>query len=554
MAAAKTELPATENKLAIITENHDAPAPSSLVTGEPSRPVSDIQSLDEIAGVVRNEKSEPMAGASVRLENKTLLASLMRGPQGARGIFMGPNYAIGKTDGNGHFRFTDLNPVKTDIHIENKGYQSAILRDISAGSDNLQIILHPPARYMLSGQVVDVEGKSIPDVEILLAERNHGGSGLTKPQFIPVRTGTDGTFRFPDEFQPLDVSGLISRTLIAQKQGYAIWGRRLDTTGAESSVHIALLPANAIKGRVLDHQGQPLAAAEVWLWTLEVPLPQSEIRLDYSFMEELSPRTQTNEQGVFTLNGLHSAGTIGLFASRPGYARQMTFYEVDKNDIEIRLQQGTILRGAAFYETSGKPATGLKIRTQGLKTRSWSQTTSDQAGRFELRDILPESCNLFAEFDPVEPGQTPEWAVAAIEIETLRPGEVKDNLKFILTKGGIIRGNVADSMGHPLQNVDIAFYSAARLRSGAACQYTHTAENGTWSYRFPPGEVYIYIREKISGGNWSHSDYTLQLKEGQTIDNIDFVLNHEVSENSPYRGTTNPIPTNEGETKNEPKK
>ncbi len=99
-----------------------------------------------------------------------------------------------------------------------------------------------------------------------------------------------------------------------------------------------------------------------------------------------------------------------------------------------------------------------------------------------------------------------------------------------------MRGKVTDAKGNPLHGIAIAFYSSARPRSSAACQVTQTAKDGSWSYRFPPGEVYAYVQTNApQGASWSTYSYTKKVKEGQEIKNIDFKLDRELPENSPYR-------------------
>jgi hypothetical protein len=205
--------------------------------------------------------------------------------------------------------------------------------------------------------------------------------------------------------------------------------------------------------------------------------------------------------------------------------------------MNLKLEYSASVRGTVTYDKTNQPVEGLLIGIQGHKTSSWVQTISDQHGQFELNDINPEGCNLLAIFDDAGTGEPPDWTAKAVEIERLRPGEVKENVELILTKGGIVKGRVIDAKGIPLQGVDIAFYSTARPRSGAACQSTSSTKNGTWAYRFPPGEVYVYVRTNISGPSWSRLDYTLHLKEGEVINDIDFKLSRELPQNSPYRAT-----------------
>ena len=61
------------------------------------------------------------------------------------------------------------------------------------------------------------------------------------------------------------------------------------------------------------------------------------------------------------------------------------------------------------------------------------------------------------------------------------------------------------------------------------------ADDGTWAYRFPPGQVYAYIRTDISGGTWQRDSHTFNLTAGQGLDHVDFQLNRVAPETSSHR-------------------
>lgn len=231
-------------------------------------------------------------------------------------------------------------------------------------------------------------------------------------------------------------------------------------------------------------------------------------------------------------------GEFGSYAMRMKDRRRTIVHGSTREPaeaIEFKLQRAVTLRGNLVYEDSGQPAQGLKIATQSHKGGHGAETKTDQTGRFELEGVSPSPCNLLVYIENSGKDSPPEWTAAAIEFDDLQEGETRSGIRLVLTKGGIICGKVVDAEGNPLHGIDIAFYSAARPRSGAACQYTNTANDGSWAYRFPPGEVYVYIRTKIPEGSWSRKSCNLLLNDGQEIDNIDFELSREVPENSPYR-------------------
>ncbi|MCH7559345.1 MAG: carboxypeptidase regulatory-like domain-containing protein, partial [Planctomycetes bacterium] len=500
---------------------------------------------EKISGFVEDENGSPIGGASATLLNKdlVLLPKPIKLGETMRLVISDHYHNI--TDTNGYFEFVDLNPGKTDISVKANGYRTEILREITTGTENLRITLGKPSAYRLAGEVVDGKGNPISGVEITLAGES----------YTTVRTNEKGSFRFAGKLEPTTVHR--ARVLFAKKEGFGVWGKTLDTTGGETYVMITLLPEEKISGRVVDQIGKPIANATILFWSCG----GRDTTFSYTGKwQEIAPKTRTDANGEFTLACIPTESDVSLRASAPGYASRIYSvktgefgsYAVRRKDrrttivhgstrepeetIEFKLQRAVTLRGTLVYGDSGRPAPGLRIATQSHKRSHWAETKTDQAGLFELEGVSPNPCNLLVFQEDLEKDSPPEWTAAAIEFDDLQEGETRGGIRLVLTKGGVIRGKTFDAQGNPLHGIDIAFYSAARPRSGAACQHTNTAKDGSWAYRFPPGEVYVYILTKrIPGVSWSRPSYTLYLKDGQEIDNIDFELSQAVPENSPYR-------------------
>lgn len=520
-------------------------APSPKPDLKTDAQVEDKKRNTEISGFVVDENGSPIAGATVTLSNKdlALLPKPERIGQTMRMIVFDNFYDI--TDTNGRFEFLDFNPGKTDIVVKSQGYRTEILREITTGTKNLRITLGKPSTYILSGKVIDGKGNPISGVEITLAEES----------YTTVRTDEKGTFRFAEILEPTAVHR--ARALFARKEGFGIWGKTLDATGGETYVKITLLPEEKISGLVVDQVGRPITNATVLFWSCR----DRDTRFSFSSKwMEIAPRTGTDANGRFTLTGIPTESDVFLRASAPGYASSGLYgvktgefgsYAVMSEEwgtievygsnrepaetVEFKLQKAVTLIGTLTYEDSGRPAPGLKIATQSHKASQWAETKTDQAGRFKLEGVSPNPCNLLVLQEDLKRDSLPQWTAAAIVFNNLQEGETRSGIRLVLTKGGIIRGKVIDAKGNPLHRIDIAFYSAARPRPGAACQSILTAEDGSWAYRFPPGDVYVYIRTKIPEGKWSKKIYNLHLDDGQVIENIDFELSQMVPENSPYR-------------------
>jgi len=499
----------------------------------------------EISGFVEDENGIPIAGASVTLLNKdlALLPKPERFDQTMRMVVFDHFYDI--TDTNGRFEFLDFNPGKTDIIVESQGYRTEILRDITTGTKNLKITLGKPSAYTLAGEVVDGKGNPISSVEITLAEES----------YKTVRTDEKGGFQFAEKLEPTTVHR--ARALFARKEGFGIWGKKLDTTGGETYVKITLLPEEKISGRVVDKIGEPITNATILFWSCL----GRDTRFSFSSKwKEIAPLVEADPNGRFTLTGIPTESDVFLRASAPGYASSGLYsvktgefgsYAVMNEErgtievygsnhepaetVEFKLQKAVTLIGTLAYEGSGRPAPGLRVATQSHKTSHSVETWTDQAGRFKLEGVSPNPCNLLVVQDDSEKDSLPEWTAAAIQFDDLQEGETRSDIRLVLTKGGIIRGKVIDVEGNPLHGIDIAFYSAARPRPGAACQSINTAKDGSWAYRFPPGDVFVYIRTKVPEGSWSRKIYNLHLNDGREVEDIDFELNRVLPENSPYR-------------------
>ncbi len=172
---------------------------------------------------------------------------------------------------------------------------------------------------------------------------------------------------------------------------------------------------------------------------------------------------------------------------------------------------------------------------QGQSNGAWSEAHTNSEGRFEGTSVRPAPCNLMVLLKGPAEDRMPDWTAQAINLDDLKPGEIREGLQLVLTKGGIVRGTVVDAAGHPLQGIGISLHSTARPRSSGAIQSTSTGEDGTWTYRLPPGRVYAYIGMRRDDWTWQSEEHTLTLSAGQTIDGIDFQLTQALPEDSPYR-------------------
>jgi len=397
----------------------------------------------------------------------------------------------------------------------------------------------------LRGRVVDSGGRPIAGAEVMLVERDHVFP-FPEPLLVTVATDAEGEFRIDGILQPIPVSEYHSRMLLIRKEGFGVWGNGLKQTGGDISIKVTMRPEASIQGCVTDADGQPLPGATVTAYYFRCGGTEAHA-LGFWQIERLAPQAETDGNGTFALTGLPRGCDSTLSVACPGYAGRLVFgVQTGRKGIIFELQREVILRGSAVYEGTRKPVSGLMICTQGHQTSAVSQTVTGENGRFELLGVAAEPCNLFAIFECPRRDAMPAWTAAAIQIEGFKPGDIREDIEVVATKGGIIAGKVTDRKDNPLKGIDIAFYSAARPSTGAACESTLSGEDGSWSYRFPPGQVHVYIRTHIPRSAWMTPLYDLSLDAGQTIEDVNFTLNREVPPDSPYLGARAASPAREG--------
>ena len=492
---------------------------------------------DDISGFVEDQGGHPIGSASVSLLNKelVLLPNPMKFENKTHRVIT--NNFHTQTGSDGSFRLADLIPGRTDVVVKAEKYQTKTIKDVSTGTSGLRVVLDNPAAYKLSGRVADIEGNPVKDVQITLAR------DMDKPAATTVRTNNNGVFEFDDVLEPIEK--INSRLLVAQKEGFAIWGKFMDATGGESYVIITLLPEKTVTGRVVNDAGNPITGAKV---TLSMCSGDDGRFSFFSSSQDIAPSVQTDTDGQFVFPGLPAKSSVSFIASAegfvPDYIRSininydggyairtkegitsvMVTKDINETEggLEFVLHKGLTLRGKVTYEDTGLPVKGLRLATQTHKESQWAEDLTDESGQFEIKGVSPSTVNLFALFSD-DLGKIPEWTAAAATFDDLEPSQIKENIKLIFVKGCIVSGKVTDYEGNPLKGIKVIFFSAARPPTGGAIQAISTAEDGTWKYRFPPGKVYIYLQNIIN-----NEPYILDVKDGQEITDIDFKMPREV--------------------------
>jgi hypothetical protein len=255
----------------------------------------------------------------------------------------------------------------------------------------------PAQTGAVSGLVVDMLGRPVVAAAVWGAYRQE--------KLEPTRSGADGRFRLRGLKADKPV------TIWADAPGLAR-GRSDDVRifpGKDRDIgRVVLLPGTRVRGRVVDAQGKPIAAAGV-------KLDLYRHQLGHTITAQGTEWTFTADaDGRFTTSPL-PAGNGNFQLSAPGRVRTFVYKQAEPGTPVIDLGDVTLPDempvGGIVTDEDGKPAPGVEV----IPDYDWQNSTmTDKGGRFtvhgvgkDLKSFQLQSNDYFAPepFD-VAPGQT----------------------------------------------------------------------------------------------------------------------------------------------------
>jgi protocatechuate 3,4-dioxygenase beta subunit len=400
--------------------------------------------------------------------------------------------------------------------------------EIDEKTKTLDIKLAPGVTF--ASKVVDLDNKGIADAKVRVMLRlSNWGSSLSRRQ---TETGDNGNF----EIRAIPVGH--NYNIYASAEGY---GQKDVEAHADNAVDnrlnietLTLPVANlSVSGQIVDTQGNPVPHA----------------RVEGSGEDQPYPRTLSDTQGNFTLDGL-CAGLVYIRAdvSRSGKRLSARVHtDAGATSIKIIVREGRPVSyyiGAKSYEQviqssekviagmvideNGSPVAGVPVGVSCIKRQrekgkfSWSYSNysvlsdiTDEQGRFAIE--LEEDAEYNLRFSPDNH--------AAVIIYDVPIG--KKDLKVTLPKGGTVTGRlVRMEKGEqvPIPNVEVKIEQIDRA------SYTHlgfdrdrtTITDSQGRFRFE------HLRTKIRPGGsrsekqWDHVARVWEISYGDTSKTIAF--------------------------------
>jgi len=372
--------------------------------------------------------------------------------------------------------------------------------------------VRPAEPVTVTGQVLDPEGRPVPNAELRLMYASGPPKGW---EALTGRADEHG--RFTLKYEPGEQYQGKMFQVGALAEGYGLGIASGLPGGPDVAVH--LTEAASVSGVVVDAEGEPVPAARVSVLSLRYARRGQRV-VSVFWPVECRLQSETDARGRFRIDQFPSGATGALIIDAEGYAEARSQATAPQADARVILVRGGNVTGRVLR--NGQPVAGLRVSAQGAGSHDgWGAATSDEDGKYELRDLAPGPYNLM--LDPPE-GLT----AAAHEKVEVKSGETLQELNFQLIEGGLVTGSVRDAdTGEPVAALLIGAYGPARPRSSAYVQTAKTDEEGRYEFRLPAGENMLYVMagvEGYSGDGAQPERRFVQVTEGQISESADFKL------------------------------
>ena len=427
------------------------PEARSVVTSRDAGPIRiQLQPSCAVRGLLRDPEGQPVAAASVFVRPARRVGNERpdRDP---------PPPAI-ESDAAGRFSLPESPAAEVDLEVRKAGYAPALRRAVRVGPscksafDLGALVLNPGAR--LAGKVVDPGGKAVPEAEVFLVER--------LPAIDPARgkkpdavTGRDGSFALDD------LQRGVPHHLFVKADGYLDKEVRSVRPPGSGPVLVRLERAAALRGLVLDEEGEAVSGAEIgltWQMVLEDdpqrrPVGKPTERTAVSNVDgrfEIADAPEGEVRLSVSAQGFLPAEEKKLTLPRPGSASELTFV----------LRRGARLEGRVAT-AAGKPVAGVRITVDPGSARS------DAEGLYVL--------------DGLETGRQEVRVFHPHYRSKVRPVTIADGanrLDIELEAGVEVSGRVVDQEKKPVAAAEVELYT--QNRSELLRLRARTGEDGSF--------------------------------------------------------------------------
>ena len=331
--------------------------------------------------------------------------------------------------------------------------------DAAAGDELPRRTVRLGSGIVLRGKVTDAEaGEPVVGATVRLTPAGQGGGSGRK------RAAADDQGAF--EARALAQGAY---EVMASARGYLPSARTTVNVGPEGAeaVEIVLEKASSISGIVLGPGGQPLRGAQV-----RPNLGQTNNFSwgDNRIFDPLQRAVaETDEEGRFTIEGLHAFPLYVLRATHPDHASAMSPAiavgpRTSVEGVEITLGRAGELRGRVADE-KGNPLRGASVSvflSQGGPSLMYDTEGNPNAdtgadGKFEIRRLAGGSYTVRATSKDRE-------AAVRQDVEVV-PGKPGEELEITLGPGVSLSGKVSDESGAPIAGARLQHWGMGNIQA-----------------------------------------------------------------------------------------
>ena len=396
---------------------------------DPLRPFERVADLElvltagrQASGTVVDEDGHPVAGASIALRRRPTTGG---SPSGETR----PD-AVAVTDASGRFELRDLGPGKFDLLASAATFVPARVPgvDIGGGTEAVDLgSVRLDRGLRIAGTVVDEEGLPLPGARV----------EISGPRFQFLDDADESSRATSDargHFAFVDRAAGTYR-LRARSSGFlAAESGRLEPPLETPVVLVMRRGIVVLRGRVVDGQGHPVAAASV----LADPA-RGDTKL----------RASSDEEGDFELVGL-AAGKYWLAIEAEGFRRNHSNVMVqvvpgaDLTPVEVVLERGALVAGQVRWP-DGRPVARESVKVTPATGAGWTlYGRSDGSGLFEIDEVPIGAAVAVASSGSSRTRQ---------EID-VRPG--RNMVWFTMRPGVEVSGRVTSGDGEPVASAEVA--------------------------------------------------------------------------------------------------
>jgi protocatechuate 3,4-dioxygenase beta subunit len=502
---------------------------ATLVLGSGQATPSDEQKSAVVEGRAVNAiTGEPVRKATIHLEPKRQKE---------------PSAFIGRTDGNGKFRFKQVPPGEYELIAQKNGYLDASYGaaswdsggshlTIKAGDAFTDVKLRLFPAGAIGGCVLDAEGDPVPGAEVHVWYQLKVLGQQKWERGSKIGAGHNGEYR---------IEGLSPGRYFVSANANEMEGPRRED-------------------KVVDSTGNPVTSREVLTYYPDSLTPDEASPIYIKLGQEQSGA----DIRIRSSRTYRIAGRIAGFAHNPAPDLSVTVWREPSG---LFIDEGKISASGEFGIANLTPGTyNLSLsRSQGqtIGKAKIDVTNADQADivitpyvpaqvklrialegrerppglmvarlRKDLSPLVVYCQDGAGTFTDVEPGKylLDIRGETGTYIKSIRSGdklfvpesvditEGEMTLDALLSDGVVeIDGDIkADSAGEPLSSIEVALVHV----SSSPAEFTRTArpdQYGHFSFRdLPPGKYRLYAAENVDWRMWNNPDFLHQIEPGGT--------------------------------------